>query len=119
MPDYPAAGALAFKDMIRSAVHSSYGTVFNTTEDQVLHNWGFDITEIPLKGPNQVLVSYALDDEDAPPDHGKWLGEHFQATVNAENKGLKHTTYLGQLFKGELITQFHQLIMKSNEQSTS
>ena len=74
-----------------------------------MQNWGFDIRDIPLKGPNKVLVSYALDDEDVPPEHGKWLGEYFNATVNAEERGLKHTTYFGKLFKGELVKQFYEL----------
>ena len=114
IPDYPKAGVFAWNDMKRSAVHSVYGGVFNMTVDRALANWGFDIREISLKGPHQVLVSYAVDDEDAPPDHGRWLGEYFDATVNADG-GLKHTTYLGRLFKGDLLRQFYDLTVR-NEQ---
>jgi pimeloyl-ACP methyl ester carboxylesterase len=108
IPDYPAGGKFAWNDMQRSAIHSVYGGVFNTTADRVLTNWGFDVREIQLKGPNQVLISYATDDTDSPPDHGKWLAEYFQASVNADG-GLQHLTYLGRFFKGELLKQFYDM----------
>merc|ERR1712196_183327 len=93
IPDYPKAGKYIIDDTKRSVIVTVYGTIFNMLKDHVLINWFFNVEDIPLKGPNQVLISYATDDKDCPPAHGKWLGEFFKATVNADG-GSGHTTYL-------------------------
>lgn len=107
-PDCPLSGEIQARDVKRSVVHSVYGPFFNNIEEHCLQNWGFDPREIPLRGKARVLVSYAEDDDDSPPDHGRWLGEFFQAEVNL-GKGKKHDTFMARFFKGELVEQLIKL----------
>lgn len=106
-PDLPEAGALQAQDLKRCAHHSSYGIIMNAASDHANEGWGFDPREIKewLSGPNKVLVSYAKDDNDAPPEHGEFLGRFFEATVNADDIGRKHDTYMARFLKGELVKQ--------------
>jgi pimeloyl-ACP methyl ester carboxylesterase len=106
-PDLPESGALQAEDLKRCAAHSSYGIIMNAASDHAAEGWGFDPREVKewVSGANKVLVSYAKDDNDAPPEHGEFLGRYFEATVNAEDIGRKHDTYMARFLKGELLEQ--------------
>jgi hypothetical protein len=92
-----------------------YGIAFNNADEHCSENWGFDAREIQLSGPNQVLISYAEDDQDVPPEQGKWLGEHFKATVNCKNTGKGHLTFSPALLRGELVEQLVTLVRSDPE----
>ena len=107
-PDYPELGKFVTDDARRCASHSVYGIVNNWSAEHAVNEWGFDLREIPLKGPDRVLISYATDDKDCPPEHGKWLGEFFEATVN-EGGGKGHLSFAKPFFKAELVERFYRL----------
>lgn len=117
LPDngYPGSSKLTVQDITRSAVHSVYGVAFNNADEHCSNNWGFDAREIKLSGPNQVLVSYAEDDDACPPEHGRWLGEYFKATVNTKKEGLGHLSFAPAMLRGEFVEQLVQLVDSSVE----
>ena len=115
--DYPGSGKLALDDVRRSAVHSYYGIAFNNLDEHCSENWGFDLREIKLEGPSQVIVSYAGDDEACPPEHGKWLGTFFKAQVNTKKVGVGHLTFATSLLRGEFIDQLVKAVTLSESQT--
>ena len=108
-PEFPDEAKYQYQDIKRSARHSVYGLVFNATEDHVF-DWGFDPREIKLKGKNQVLVSYAEDDQESPPEQGEWIANYFDASVN-KGKGKGHDSFSVAIRKGEQLQLFYECVM--------
>jgi len=109
----PDVGKWQIMDMRHCAEHSIYGIIFNNCYDHAYIDWGFDPKETKkyVSGANKVMVSYAEDDNDAVPAMGAWLGQFFEATVNAD-RGEKHDTFgVRQVKTCELLEQFYGLTM--------
>lgn len=113
-PEFPDEAKYQYQDTLRSVRHSVYGVVFNATEDHVF-DWGFDPREIQLKGESKVLISYAEDDQESPPEHGMWLVSYFEASANP-GKGKGHDSFSVAMRKGEQVQLFHDLCISKNLQ---
>lgn len=111
-PEFPDEAKYQYQDIKRSAKHSVYGLVFNASEDHVF-DWGFDPREITLKGESQVLVSYAEDDQESPPEQGMWIVKHFSASANP-GRGKGHDSFSIAMRKGEQVQLFHDLCISRN-----
>ena len=109
-PEFPDEGKYQYQDIRRSSRHSVYGLLFNSAKDNVF-DWGFDPREIKLKGDKEVLISYAEDDTESPPEHGAWLVTYFTACDNKDKKGLGHDTFCERFRKGEQLELFHKQCM--------
>ena len=110
-PELPEEGKYQYQDIRRAAKYTVYGLVFNATEDHVF-DWGFDPRDVKarLQGKSRVLISYAEDDTESPPEHGEWFVKYFDATANP-GKGKGHDSFSVRMRTGEQVQLFHDTCM--------
>jgi len=84
---FPARMQFADRITARTMFHGHYGVNASSyvwARDVLTDVPGLDVLKLKdngFKGQNKVVIWYGLDDEDCPPEHGKWLAEHLEATT--------------------------------------